>query len=197
VLDGGAMVEELFRFIQGRHQHQPSLPVHAHLKVTPRSQAKGLTQLPGDGQLTFETEYNHSNGPTVRRFALRSIALRLVAPQRRQRRRGDPLGGGFELYGGARGAGHQHAVGLAEHFHVNPHANHGVGTQQPGPSAEFLQRHLPRPLQGGFLGPGPAVHQIADRGEDVAEQVGAEDRLAVHQAQVVADRPPLQAGCGG
>jgi len=106
-------------------------------------------------------------------------------------------GGGFECYSGARGAGHQHAAGLAEHLHVDPHPHHGIGAQQLCPPAELLQRHLPRPRQGGFLGAGPAADQVADRAKDVAEQVGPQDRFAVHQAQVVADRAPLQAGRGG
>ena len=34
--------------------------------------------------------------------------------------------------------------------------------------------------KGAFVGPGPAAHQVADRGEDGSEQVGAKDCLAMH-----------------
>ena len=51
--DGGAMAEELFWFVQSRHQHQPSMPIHTHLEVTAGSQSQGFPQLPGDRQLTL------------------------------------------------------------------------------------------------------------------------------------------------
>lgn len=47
------MAEELFWFVQSRLQHQSSMPIHTRLEVTAGSQSQGLTQLPGDRQLTL------------------------------------------------------------------------------------------------------------------------------------------------
>ena len=47
------MAEELFWFVESRHQQKPSMPIHTHLEVTAGSQSQGLTQLPGDRQLTL------------------------------------------------------------------------------------------------------------------------------------------------
>ena len=47
------MAEELFWFVQSRHQHQPPMRIHARLEVTAGSQSQGLKQLPGDRQLTL------------------------------------------------------------------------------------------------------------------------------------------------
>ena len=47
------MAEELFWFVQSRHQHQPSMPIDTHLEVTAGSQSQRLAQLPGDRQLTL------------------------------------------------------------------------------------------------------------------------------------------------
>ena len=47
------MAEELFWFVQIRHQHQPSMLIHTRLEVTAGSQSQRLAQLPGDRQLTL------------------------------------------------------------------------------------------------------------------------------------------------
>jgi len=79
---------------------------------------------------------------------------------------------------------------------VEMDAHHRVGAQQPGPLSQFRQRHLPGLHHRRRLGPCPAAHQVTDAGEQIAEQVGAQNRFAMHQAQDVVDRPAFEAGCG-
>jgi len=68
------MTEQLLRLVFGGHQHQPPLAVDAGLQPGPWSQAKGIAQRPGDGELTRGGEGDGVHGAIVRRIALLLIA---------------------------------------------------------------------------------------------------------------------------
>jgi hypothetical protein len=56
---------------------------------------------------------------------------------------------------------------------------------------------ISRPAQLLLVGAGAAADDVADAGEQVLEDVGAQDRLAGDDAQVFGDRPAVDAGRGG
>ena len=60
------MAEELFWFVQSRHQHQPSVPIHTHLEVTAGSQSQGFQQ-DGDSadQLVLARAASHGAMPVL------------------------------------------------------------------------------------------------------------------------------------
>ena len=68
--DAGPMAEQLLRLVFGGHQHQPPLAVDACLQPRPRSQAEGIAQGPGDGELTLGGEGGGVHKGIVRRVAL-------------------------------------------------------------------------------------------------------------------------------
>jgi len=68
------MAKQLLRLVFGGHQHQPPLAVDAGLQPGPWSQAKGIAQRPGDGELSLGGEGDGVPGAIVRRIALLLIA---------------------------------------------------------------------------------------------------------------------------
>src|SRR5690606_17230649 len=58
--------------------------------------------------------------------------------------------------------------------------------------AQFLEGFAARIAQGALIGAGAAADDVADAGEQILEDVGADDHLAGDDAQVLADRPALE-----
>ena len=61
----------------------------------------------------------------------------------------------------------------------------------------LVERHRLRLPQLLFVGPGAAADDVADAGEEVAENVGAHHRLAGDDAEIHADAAALYAVRGG
>jgi len=68
--DAGPMAEQLLRLVFGGHQHQPPLTVDTRLQPRPRSEAEGIAQRPGDGELPLGGEGDGVHNAIVRRVAL-------------------------------------------------------------------------------------------------------------------------------
>src|SRR6266540_4990078 len=91
---------------------------------------------------------------------------------------------------------HQHPVVGAEHFVVEIDTDDCVGAELLRLRLEFGERHIPRALQFRFIGGRAAADDVADAGEDVFEDVRAEDGLTGNDAKVLRDALSLDAWCG-
>lgn len=107
-----------------------------------------------------------------------------------------PDAGGLDHHGGAADADHQHAAVLAHHLVVDVDAHHGVGPQRLGTLLELLEGDLPGPGQLFFVGAGATADDVADAGEQILEDVGAEDGFAHDDATVLANGLAFQGGGG-
>ncbi len=79
---------------------------------------------------------------------------------------------------------HHHAVGLAEHFVVEVDADDAVGAEFRGRSFHVVERGVARAGQRALVAAGTPADNVAHRREQVAEDVGADDRFAVDDAEV-------------
>jgi len=99
--------------------------------------------------------------------------------------------------GGAAGGDHEHAATGAEVFVVEVDAHDGVGAQGFGAFLHFAQGDVLGVAQFVFVGGGASAHDVADAGEDVFEDIGAQYGLARDDAFVLDDGFPFDAVCGG
>src|SRR5690606_31035647 len=82
---------------------------------------------------------------------------------------------------------HHHPVVLAQHFVVEVDADHAVGAELACRGDHVVERGVARTGQRALVAARPAADDVANRREHVAEDVGADDRLAVDHAEVLFD----------
>src|SRR3990167_8296294 len=80
---------------------------------------------------------------------------------------------------------HHHAVGLAHDFVVEVDADHTVGAHLFRRLDQFVHRRVACTGQRALVAAGAPAHDVTDRREHVAEDVGANDGFAVDHAQVL------------
>src|SRR5690606_24839107 len=122
-------------------------------------------------------------GPAFSTSALRSLLL-----PRPCRKRAPSLS---DDDGGAGRGDHQHGAALADHFIVDVHADDGSGADPGGAHAHFGYGVLPGVLQHFLIGRRAAADDVADAGEEIAEDVGARDHLARDDAEIMLHRPAV------
>ena len=86
---------------------------------------------------------------------------------------------------------------LADHFIVEIDAHHGVRAELARFVFKLGQRNLARLAQGFLIRAGPAADNVANAGEQIAEQVRAQDRFAGDDALVVVDMAAFDRRGGG
>src|SRR5690606_11982808 len=84
-----------------------------------------------------------------------------------------------------------------DHFIVEIDAHHRVGAHAAGLRLQLGQRFVARVAHGVFISAGPAADDVADAGEKIAEDVGADDDLADDEPEIFADRAAFDGGRGG
>ncbi|MNN88757.1 hypothetical protein D3C81_2064820 [compost metagenome] len=83
---------------------------------------------------------------------------------------------------------------MPHHLVVDVDADHGVGTQCLRALFELIEGDLAGPGQLFLVGTGAATDDVADAGEQILEDVGAEDGFAHHYAAVLANGLAFQGG---
>jgi hypothetical protein len=89
---------------------------------------------------------------------------------------------------GARCRYHQHrAAAGGDVFIIEIDADHGIGAQLRAPRPAFRKRDFPRFAQRFLVGARTSADDVANAGEDIAEDVGAENRLSGDDTLVLDD----------
>jgi len=99
----------------------------------------------------------------------------------------------------ARRRHHQHAATVAD-LHglvVEVHADHRIATEALGVFHHLAHRGVLGITQHLLVRARAPTHDVADAGEEVAEDVGAEDRLAGDHAEIAADLVAIEGRGGG
>src|SRR5690606_39126781 len=98
--------------------------------------------------------------------------------------------------GRAVGADHQHRAALTQvdRLVVQVHTNHRVRAELRRLLDHLFEGDLFRLAELLLVSGGAPAHDVADAREEVAEDVGAEDRVAAHQPQIPRDLPALDRG---
>src|SRR5690606_18164042 len=104
---------------------------------------------------------------------------------------------GLELDGGARDGDHEHGTVPAHDLVVEVDADDRIGAEPAGLLFELPQRLVARVAQRPLVGAGAAADDVADAGEQVLEDVRADDHLADDEAEILGGGPALHGRRGG
>src|SRR5512139_256556 len=117
-------------------------------------------------------------------------------PRMRRQSGSDPTLPLFDDDRRAARAYHQHRAALAERLVVEVDTDDGVRAHPLRVLAHFRERRLAGVREHVLVRAGAAADDVAHAGEEVADDVGADDRLAARDADVAHDAPALQRGGG-
>ena len=79
---------------------------------------------------------------------------------------------------------HHHAIGFAQHFVVKIDTDDAVCAQLLRGLLHIRQRRFARAGQSAFITAGAPTNHIADGSKHIAENVCADNRFTVHNAQI-------------